>query len=232
MTTKNHIALELRHVSKTYGQGAAEVTALHPTDLMISYGEFVALVGPSGSGKSTLLTIAGGLQAPSSGQVRIAAQEVTSMSAKQRDALRLSQVGFVLQSNNLVPYLTVAEQFALVDKVRPGGNLDTEQLDALLEQLGVAPLKDKLPKQLSGGQQQRVAIARALYTQPALILADEPTSALDGESVATVTTLFGDICQQHQTAIVAVTHDQRVADAAGRVFNISDGMLREVCGDL
>lgn len=226
MNTENVTpALELRGVSKTYGTGEAAVEALHPTDVAIYPGEFSVLLGPSGSGKSTLLTIAGNLQTPSSGEVLIQGEDTASLSAKERDALRLAKLGFVLQSNNLVPYLTVDEQFELVDKVHPEGNLSPEALTELLEELGVAQLRKKLPTELSGGQQQRVAIARALYPQPALILADEPTSALDGDSVHRVTQLFREISHTRKTTIIAVTHDERVAEVADTVYEMVDGVL-------
>lgn len=219
--------LALRGVSKTYGSSEAQVMALQPTDLEIYPGEFVVLVGPSGSGKSTLLTIAGLLQTPSAGEVTIQGTAVGALSARERDAMRLNTLGFVLQSNSLVPYLTVAEQFTLVDKVHPTGNLAQEQLAQLCTELGIAQLQQKLPEQLSGGQQQRVAIARALYPQPALILADEPTSALDSAAVETVTELFRRITTRQGVSVVAVTHDERVAQAADRVFEIHDGCLQE-----
>ena len=145
-------------------------------------GKLNLVIGPSGSGKSTFLTIAGGLQQPSEGQVLIDGQEISALSGKQRDRLRLDKIGFVLQSYNLLPYLTVGDQFALVDRMRHG-NLSKGELGDLLKDLGIEKLIHKYPGELSGGQNQRVAIARALYTDPQIILADEPTAALDSDLV-------------------------------------------------
>ena len=171
--------IELKDVSKSYGQGDAKVNALKNINFEAQKGEVVLIEGPSGAGKSTFLTIAGALQKPTSGEVFIGKKDVTNYSPKQADALRLDKIGFVLQAYNLVPYLTVREQFILVDKVKKTGNLSKEALDRLLDELGISQLVNKYPKELSGGQQQRVAIARALYADPAIILADEPTSSLD-----------------------------------------------------
>ena len=148
-------------------------------------GELSLVLGPSGSGKSTFLTIAGGLQRPTSGQVLIDGQDISRFSEKQRDEIRLNQIGFVLQSYNLLSYLSVADQFALVDRVHKE-NLSPDRLEKLLQELGIDQLVNKFPDELSGGQNQRVAIARALYTDPAIILADEPTAALDSERVKVV----------------------------------------------
>ena len=178
--------IELKDVSKSYGQGDAKVDALKNVNFEAQKGEVVLIEGPSGAGKSTFLTIAGALQKPTSGEVFIEGDNVTNYSPKQADALRLDKIGFVLQAYNLVPYLTVREQFILVDKVKKTGNLSKEALDGLLDELGISQLVNKYPKELSGGQQQRVAIARALYADPAIILADEPTASLDSEKVEEV----------------------------------------------
>lgn len=218
-------ALELIDVSKTYGSGDAQVQALKHASIKVQPGEFAVLLGPSGSGKSTFLTIAGNLNTPSSGTVKIAGQDVSSLTSGQRDQLRLEKIGFVLQAHNLVPYLTVLEQFELVRKVRPQGNLSRDELDALLQRLGVAHLANSLPGNISGGQQQRVAIARALYTRPALVLADEPTAALDSESVQRVAELFKEIATTQKTAIVTVTHDRRLVPLSDAVYEMQDGVL-------
>lgn len=218
-------ALSMRNVTKTYGSGIAQVQALKDATLDVQRGHLTLILGPSGSGKSTFLTIAGGLQTPSSGTIAIDGNDISSLSKRAQDKLRLESIGFVLQAHDLVPYLTVAEQFKLVDAVKPKGNLSSSELDALLEELGVAKLKNTLPTQMSGGQQQRVAIARALYTKPSLVLADEPTSALDSKSVEVVGELLKTIAHSQNTAMVVVTHDVRLVPLADEVYHMEDGIL-------
>lgn len=218
-------ALSMRNVTKTYGSGVAQVQALKNATIDVERGHLTLILGPSGSGKSTFLTIAGGLQTPSSGTIAIDGNDISSLSKRAQDKLRLESIGFVLQAHDLVPYLTVAEQFKLVDAVKPKGNLSSSELDALLEELGVAQLKNTLPTKMSGGQQQRVAIARALYTKPSLVLADEPTSALDSKSVEVVGELLKTIAHSQNTAMVVVTHDVRLVPLADEVYRMEDGIL-------
>lgn len=217
--------IELKNVSKSYGQGSAKVEALKNVNFEAQKGEVVLIEGPSGAGKSTFLTIAGALQKPTSGEVFIERKDVTNYSPKQADALRLDKIGFVLQAYNLVPYLTVREQFILVDKVKKRGNLDKEALDNLLNELGIMQLVNKYPKELSGGQQQRVAIARALYADPAIILADEPTASLDSEKVEEVGKLFKSLAKQKEKAIILVTHDLRLNKYSDKIYEMLDGRL-------
>ena len=217
-------AIELRNVEKYYGQGIARVHVLSYVNFMAELGKLNLVIGPSGSGKSTFLTIAGGLQQPSEGQVLIDGQEISALSGKQRDRLRLDKIGFVLQSYNLLPYLTVGDQFALVDRMRHG-NLSKGELGDLLKDLGIEKLIHKYPGELSGGQNQRVAIARALYTDPQIILADEPTAALDSDRVKVVGQLFSDLAVKHNKAVVVVTHDLRLREFADQVYTIVDGQM-------
>ena len=151
-------------------------------------------------------------------------QEISALSGKQRDRLRLDKIGFVLQSYNLLPYLTVGDQFALVDRMRHG-NLSKGELGDLLKDLGIEKLIHKYPGELSGGQNQRVAIARALYTDPQIILADEPTAALDSDRVKVVGQLFSDLAVKHNKAVVVVTHDLRLREFADQVYTIVDGQM-------
>lgn len=218
-------ALAMDDVTKTYGSGNTQVMALRHATLHIPHGYLVLIVGPSGSGKSTFLTLAGGLQTPTSGSITIDGQDISMLSKREQDQLRLAHIGFVLQAHDLVPYLTVEEQFKLVDSVKPQGNLSKAQLDTLLQELGIDQLKHTLPGNMSGGQQQRVALARALYTKPSLILADEPTSALDSTAVYTVGTLLQNIAHTQHTTIVVVTHDTRLEALADDVYRIQDGVL-------
>ncbi len=217
--------IELKDVSKSYGQGEAKVNALKNINFEAQKGEVVLIEGPSGAGKSTFLTIAGALQKPTSGEVFIGGDNVANYSPKQADALRLDKIGFVLQAYNLVPYLTVREQFILVDKVKKTGNLSKEALDGLLDELGISQLVNKYPKELSGGQQQRVAIARALYADPAIILADEPTASLDSEKVEEVGKLFKTLAKQKEKAIILVTHDLRLNKYSDKIYEMLDGRL-------
>ena len=217
-------AIELRNVEKYYGQGIARVHVLSDVNFKAELGKLNLVIGPSGSGKSTFLTIAGGLQQPSEGQVLIDGQEISALSGKQRDRLRLDKIGFVLQSYNLLPYLTVGDQFALVDRMRHG-NLSKGELGDLLKDLGIEKLIHKYPGELSGGQNQRVAIARALYTDPQIILAEEPTAALDSDRVKVVGQLFSDLAVKHNKAVVVVTHDLRLREFADQVYTIVDGQM-------
>lgn len=161
-----------------------------------------------------------------SGQVLIDGQDISQFSEKQRDEIRLNQIGFVLQSYNLLSYLSVADQFALVDRVHRG-NLSSDRLEKLLQELGIDQLVNKYPDELSGGQNQRVAIARALYTDPAIILADEPTAALDSERVKVVGRLMKEMAKRYDKAVVVVTHDLRLKDFADRIYQIMDGKMTE-----
>ena len=217
--------IELKNVQKVYGTGAAEVQALKQIDFKANEGKVVLIMGPSGAGKSTFLTIAGSLQKPTSGQVYINGEDIANISAKQSNALRLNQIGFVLQSYNLVPFLTVKEQFELVDHVKKQGNLTQATMDKLLEQLGITGLVNKYPSELSGGQQQRAAIARALYANPKVLLADEPTASLDSKNVDEVGQLFKNLAKNYQKAVILVTHDPRLEKYADHIYEMMDGEM-------
>ena len=217
--------IELKNVQKVYGTGAAEVQALKQIDFKANEGEVVLIMGPSGAGKSTFLTIAGSLQKPTSGQVYINGEDIANISAKQSNALRLNQIGFVLQAYNLIPFLTVKEQFELVDHVKKQGNLNQATMDKLLEQLGITRLVNKYPSELSGGQQQRAAIARALYANPKILLADEPTASLDSKNVDEVGHLFKTLAQNYQKAVILVTHDPRLEKYADHIYEMMDGEM-------
>ena len=217
--------IELKNVQKVYGTGAAEVQALKQIDFKANEGEVVLIMGPSGAGKSTFLTIAGSLQKPTSGQVYINGEDIANISAKQSNALRLNQIGFVLQAYNLVPFLTVKEQLELVDHVKKQGNLTQATMDKLLEQLGITGLVNKYPSELSGGQQQRAAIARALYANPKILLADEPTASLDSKNVDEVGQLFKNLAKNYQKAVILVTHDPRLEKYADHIYEMMDGEM-------
>lgn len=217
--------LALEHVTKQFGQKTNLVTALEDVSLAFKAGEVSLIIGPSGSGKSTLLTILGGLQTPTDGSVRLNGHDISDLSTKEAEKTRLEQIGFVLQAYNLVPYLTVADQFKLVDQVKPNNNLSQDGFDKIIETLGIQKLLNKYPRELSGGQQQRVAIARALYTDPAIILADEPTAALDTARVKEVGQLFANIAHDEEKAVVIVTHDDRLREFSDNVYKIVDGKL-------
>ncbi|MDT0693414.1 ABC transporter ATP-binding protein [Staphylococcus chromogenes] len=218
--------LTFKKVKKTFKDGNETIDAVNPTSLQFNKGELIAVVGPSGSGKSTFLTMAGALQTPTSGEIHINGQNITVMKEKQLARIRLNEVGFVLQSTNLVPFLTVKQQFQLLKKMKKDV-LREEDYRQLLEQLGLSTLENKLPSGLSGGQKQRVAIAKALYTNPAIILADEPTAALDTENALEVIQILQDQTKQRQKIGIIVTHDERLTDYCDRVFHMEDGCLTE-----
>lgn len=220
------ISMALKGVTKSFQDGNQTIEALKTTDFDISPGDFVAIIGPSGSGKSTFLTLAGGLQTPTSGQVIINGQDYGSLSEKKRAKLRFQDIGFVLQTSNLIPFLTVEKQLDLVDRVKK--TKDKPRQEKLLKDLGIWDLRKKFPKDLSGGQRQRVAIARALYNDPVLILADEPTASLDTERAYEVVELLAKESKEQNKAIIMVTHDHRMIEACDKVYEMKDGVLRQV----
>jgi putative ABC transport system ATP-binding protein len=217
--------LEMRQVSRTYGQGAAEVHALHGVDLTVRSGEMVAVMGPSGSGKSTLLTIAGTLEDATSGEVRITGQDVTKMSGNGKARLRRRAVGYVFQDFNLLPGLTAAENVAL-PLALDGTSARRARIAALkaLDELGLADRSGHFPDQLSGGQRQRVALARAIVGKHQLLLADEPSGALDSANGEAVMRLILTACKRGMAAVI-VTHDAQLASWADRMMVIRDGRI-------
>ena len=217
--------IELKDVNKVYGKGEAKVAALKDINFQANKGEVVLIMGPSGAGKSTFLTIAGSLQKPTSGEILINGRDISSFSAKQSGELRLNKIGFVLQAYNLVPFLTVKEQFTLIDKVKKQNNLSQDKLQGLLKQLGIEKLVNKYPNELSGGQQQRVAIATALYANPDILLADEPTASLDTQNVEEVGQLFKDLAKKRDKAVILVTHDPRLEKYADHIYEMMDGLM-------
>ena len=219
--------IELKNVQKVYGTGAAQVVALKNINFKANLGEVVLIMGPSGAGKSTFLTIAGSLQKPTTGEVIVNGQNIARISARASDHLRLTQLGFVLQAYNLVPFLKIREQFELVNKVKKAGNINQEKLQELLKQLGINSLLNKYPSELSGGQQQRAAIARALYANPQILLADEPTASLDSENVAEVGQLFKNLAKNYNKAVLLVTHDPRLKQYADHIYEMMDGKIKQ-----
>ncbi|WP_417629496.1 ABC transporter ATP-binding protein [Enterococcus faecalis] len=218
--------LEMKNIYKKYGEKHTEVIALKELSFAVQPGEFVAVIGPSGSGKSTFLTIATGLQAPTSGEVIVGGQSLNKLTKKQRLAQRFQKIGFILQSSNLVPFLTVEDQFHLIEKVDKSRK-NSELKEQLLETLGLKELRNSYPRDLSGGERQRVAIACALYHEPDVILADEPTASLDTEKAFDVVQLLAKEAKEKDKGIIMVTHDERLLKYCDRVVRIRDGELTE-----
>ena len=211
-------------VTKIFGEGGSKYVALENINFEAESGQLILVVGPSGSGKTTFLTIAGGLQTPTNGDVKINDSTINSLSKKQQTKLRLEKIGFILQSYNLVPFLTVEEQFKFVDKLKKQ-NLTEQKLHELLSDLGLLELLKKYPNQLSGGQKQRVAIARALVNDPQLIIADEPTGNIDPELSYEIVELLQGI-NDIGTTILMVTHEHSlVRQFGGRIINIDQGQI-------
>jgi len=216
--------LEMENVNKVFGSGRTEVEALKTTNFKAEKGELIAVIGPSGSGKSTFLTIAGGLQSPSNGKVIVNGNHITRLSEKKRAAIRLKEIGFVLQASNLVPFLTVSQQLQLLDKVKEE-NLGEERLQALYQALGIEDLLNHFPSDLSGGERQRVAIAKAMYANPSIILADEPTASLDSDRAFEVMDMLHETTVESEKTTIVVTHDTRLIDYCDKVYEMTDGRL-------
>ena len=220
-------ALDVRGVSKTYGDGLTLVHALQDVDLQVDAGELVAIMGPSGSGKSTLLAIAGTLEQPTSGTVQIEGRDVASLTSRERAAVRRRSIGYVFQSFNLIGGLTALENVSLPLEL-DGMKASRAQSEAglALERLGMGERRDHFPEALSGGEAQRVAIARAIVGDRRILLADEPTGALDTMNGEAVLRLLRDACHDG-VAGVMVTHDAQLAAWADRVVFMRDGRIAD-----
>ncbi|WP_404968972.1 ABC transporter ATP-binding protein [Staphylococcus pseudintermedius] len=218
--------LKFQNVTKSFKDGQQVIEAVKPTTLEFSPGELIAIVGPSGSGKSTFLTMAGALQKPTSGDIIIGTQKITDLSQKALARVRIQQIGFILQTSNLVPFLTVKQQFQLLKK-RKKDVMAQQDFDALIQQLGLESVMNQLPSEISGGQKQRVAIAKAIYTNPDIILADEPTASLDTENAMSVMEILKNESKRRNKMCMIVTHDERLTAYCDKVFEMKDGVLTE-----
>jgi len=220
------LALETRAVVKEYPAGAGTVTAVDEVSFSLQRGEFAALVGPSGSGKTTMLAMLATLLRPTSGDIIIDGQDLTSMSSAERTRFRRRRIGFTFQANNLVSYLTGLENVELM--LRLNGELNAagrKRARELLVLLGMEERMRALPRQLSGGEQQRVAIARSLINQPSLVLADEPTASLDTERAFQVVETLANLVHEQDRAGIMVTHDLRMVEFADRIIHMLDGRV-------
>ncbi|WP_410985735.1 ABC transporter ATP-binding protein [Bacillus cereus] len=221
--------LKLDQVSKVYGEGDTEVTALHPITLDVKEGEFIGIVGPSGSGKSTLLSIAGALLSPSKGNIYLSGQNITSLSEKEMTDIRLKRIGFIFQFANLVPFLTVKEQLLYIAKLKKENKKEADTYaNQLLKIFGLAHRINHYPRQLSGGEKQRVAIARAFMNDPNLILADEPTASLDSKRAREVVEMMKQEVKKNKKAAIMITHDEKMLDVCDRILTLRDGKLLRV----
>ncbi len=212
------------NLKKYYDMGENQVKALDGISLSVQRGEFLAIVGTSGSGKSTLLHMLGGLDNPTSGKVVVDGQDISKMTKDELTIFRRRKIGFVFQNYNLLPLMNVYENVVLpikLDGIRP----DRNYVEQILMILGLKEKKHAMPNQLSGGQQQRVAIARALAAKPALILADEPTGNLDSHTSQDVLGLMKATGQRFGQTIVMITHNEEIAQMAGRIIRIEDGKI-------
>jgi putative ABC transport system ATP-binding protein len=220
--------VELRGVSKRFGEGETRVDALRDVTLSVGAGEVVGLLGPSGSGKSTLLNVIGCIVEPNEGWMSLEGEVVYNSQWQRRDLrrLRLEKIGFIFQSHNLLPFLDSTDNVELVLHLAgcPKDEANRRAVD-LLEYLQVGHRKHAMPAQLSGGEAQRVAIARALANRPRIILADEPTAALDSERAGIVMDLLRKLAVEQQAAIIAVTHDEKILGRLDRIFRLRDGRL-------
>lgn len=218
--------IKAENISKVYGSGASQVTALHRANLEIASGEFLSIMGPSGSGKSTLLHLLSGLDYPTAGSLSYDGQEIYKLRDRELSAFRRRRIGFIFQQFHLLPVLTARENILmplLLDKKQA----DSAYFDELTELLGIRERLAHLPHELSGGQQQRVAIARALIAKSDIIFADEPTGNLDSKSGAEVMRMLKNIWEKMGRTLVVITHDNRIAQMAARKVVIVDGVLSE-----
>ena len=216
--------LETRDLKKYYGTGDTQVKALDGVELNIQQGEFVAIVGTSGSGKSTLLHMLGGLDRPTSGTVTVDGKDIFALKDEPLTIFRRRKIGFVFQSYNLVPVLSVWENIVLPVEL-DGRKVDEAYVEEVISTLGLEKKLRNLPGQLSGGQQQRVAIARALATKPAILLADEPTGNLDSRTSQDVLGLMKVTGQKFAQTMVMITHNEEIAQMADRIVRIEDGRI-------
>ena len=223
LTTGPTAAVRADEISKTYGEGEAEVRALCTVSMEVAQGEFVAVMGPSGSGKSTLMHLLAGLDRPSEGNVYIGGENVTTMKDKELTMLRRKRVGFIFQAFNLIPQLTAEENIVL--PLALGGQKANGNLEAMLDQVGLTDRRTHKPTELSGGQQQRVAVARALITEPAVVFADEPTGNLDSKSSDDILGLLRKAADERNQTTVMVTHEAHAAAYADRVVFLADGKI-------
>ena len=218
------IILQTKNLKKYYGSGDTQVRALDGVDLQVENGEFVAIVGTSGSGKSTLLHMLGGLDRPTSGSVVVDGRDLSTLKDEELTVFRRRKIGFFFKAYNMVPVLSVFENFVLPIQL-DGGKLDAAYIDQVIGALGLKEKLQSLPSQLSGGQQQRVAIARALATKPAILLADEPTGNLDSRTSNDVLSLMKVTGQKFSQTMVMITHNEEIAQLADRIVRIEDGRI-------
>lgn len=218
------VILETRDLKKQYGTGETAVHALAGVNLSVENGEFVAVVGTSGSGKSTLLHMLGGLDRATSGKVYVDGKDIFALKDEELTIFRRRKIGFVFQSFNLVPVLSVYENIVLPLQL-DGKTVDNAFIGEIAEALGLKEKLNVLPNQLSGGQQQRVAIARALATKPAILLADEPTGNLDSRTSQDVMGLLKTTSTKFSQTIVMITHNEEIAQLADRIIRIEDGRI-------
>ncbi len=226
-------AIALRALTKRYGAGESAVDALKGVDMTIAPGEVVGLIGPSGSGKSTLLKCLGAVIEPTSGHIALAGETIYDGGWKVSDlrALRRDRIGFVFQAPYLIPFLDVTDNVALLPMLAGVPDRQArERARAMLAALDVAHRADANVAELSGGEQQRVAIARALVNEPPIILADEPTAPLDSERALTVIRILNEMARRFSTAIVVVTHDEKIIPTFRRIYRIRDGRTYEEAG--
>jgi len=229
-----HQGIHIAGLRKRYGAGDTAVDALTGVDMQVAPGEVVGLIGPSGSGKSTLLKCLGAVIEPSAGRMTLGREVIFDEGWRLSDlrALRRDKIGFVFQAPYLIPFLDVTDNVALLPMLagRPNARARTLARE-LLAALDVAHRAQAMPAQLSGGEQQRVAIARALVNHPPVILADEPTAPLDGSRALAVMRILNRMAQQYQTAVIVVTHDEKIIPTFQRIYHIRDGRTHEEVGE-
>lgn len=228
LTSSNNKSLQINHVSKRYGSGSTEVTAVHNVSLSVNPGEIVLIMGPSGSGKTTLLSMLGALLKPTEGEIHLNGTILSALAENRLPEIRLKQFGFIFQDFNLLSALTALENVAIVAELAGSKSGEARRKAAsLLTELGLGERLHFLPEKLSGGEKQRVAIARALVNDPSLILADEPTANLDSKIGHEIMRLLRHIAKEQGRSVVIVSHDQRIKDIADRVLWLEDGEFKE-----